>query len=201
MRDKKQNSFDDFAWAAKYLIDKGYTSTKHLGIQGKSNGGLLIGASITQHPELFGAAYIEHGVLDMLRFQHFSNGLLAAPEYGSSDDPKAFKWLYAYSPLQNVKDGACYPPTLITNSWDDDRVVPLHAFKFTAALQRAQGCANPILLRTTGATAIATCQRIRPSPSMRMYGPSKATIWESRTTQFRVCTNDRRRRSPALREP
>jgi prolyl oligopeptidase len=164
MLDKKQNSFDDFAWAAKYLIAKGYTSAKHLGIQGKSNGGLLVGASIIQHPELFGAAYIEHGVLDMLRFQHFSNGLLAAPEYGSSDDPKAFEWLYAYSPLQNVKDGACYPPTLITNSWDDDRVVPLHAFKFTAALQHAQACANPILLRTTGATAhsyMPTDQAIR----------------------------------------
>ncbi|HEX4159374.1 MAG TPA: prolyl oligopeptidase family serine peptidase [Rhizomicrobium sp.] len=153
MRDRKQNSFDDFAWAAKYLIDKGYTSTKHLGIQGKSNGGLLIGASVTQHPELFGAAYIEHGVLDMLRFQHFSSGLLAAHEYGSSDDPAAFKWLYAWSPLQNVKDGACYPPTLITTSWDDDRVVPLHAFKFAAAMQHAQSCSNPVLLRTTGATA------------------------------------------------
>ncbi len=153
MLDKKQNSFDDFVWAAKYLIARGYTSVKHLGIQGKSNGGLLIGATITQHPELFSAAYIEHGVLDMLRYQHFSNGLLVIPEYGSSDDPRAFKWLYAYSPLHNIRAGTCYPPTLITTSWDDDRVVPMHAFKFAAALQRAQGCANPVLLRTTGATA------------------------------------------------
>lgn len=153
MLDKKQNTFDDFAWAAKYLIEKGYTSVKHLGIQGKSNGGLLVGASITENPELFGAAYIEHGVLDMLRYQHFSNGLLVAPEYGRSDNPRAFKWLYAYSPLQNIRKGTCYPPTLITNSWDDDRVVPMHAFKFAAAMQYAQGCANPILLRTTGATA------------------------------------------------
>ncbi|HEX4159375.1 MAG TPA: prolyl oligopeptidase family serine peptidase [Rhizomicrobium sp.] len=153
MLDKKQNSFDDFAWAAKYLIEKGYTSSKHLGIQGKSNGGLLIGASITQHPELFGAAYIEHGVLDMLRREHFSGGQMTDPEYGSANDPRSFKWLYAYSPLQRVKDGMCYPPTLISNSWDDDRVVPMHAFKFTAALQHAQGCANPILLWTTGATA------------------------------------------------
>lgn len=152
-RDKKQNSFDDFAWAAKYLIAKGYTSVKHLGIQGKSNGGLLIGVSITQHPELFSAAYIEHGVLDMLRYQHFSNGLLLTPEFGSSDDPREFRWVHAYSPLQNIRQGSCYPPTLITNSWDDDRVVPLHAFKFVAALQHAQGCSNPILLRTTGATA------------------------------------------------
>jgi prolyl oligopeptidase len=153
MLEKKQNSFDDFAWAAKYLIEKGYTSAKYLGIEGKSNGGLLIGASITQHPELFSAAYIEHGVLDMLRYQRFSSGPLVVPEYGSSDDPKAFKWLYAYSPLQNIRDGTCYPPTLITTSWDDDRVVPMHAFKFAAAMQHAQGCANPVLLRTTGATA------------------------------------------------
>jgi prolyl oligopeptidase len=89
----------------------------------------------------------------MLRRQHFSSGRMSDPEYGSSDDPKGFKWLYAYSPLHNVRDGTCYPPTLITTSWDDDRVVPMHAFKFAAALQHAQGCANPILLRTTGATA------------------------------------------------
>jgi prolyl oligopeptidase len=153
MLDKKQNVFDDFAWGAKYLIEKGYTSSKHIGIQGKSNGGLLVGASITEHPELFGAAYIEHGVLDMLRYQHFSGAALWAPEYGSSDDARAFKWLYAYSPLHNIKVGTCYPPTLMTTSWDDDRVVPMHEFKFTAAMQRAQGCAHPVLLRTTGATA------------------------------------------------
>jgi prolyl oligopeptidase len=153
MLGKKQNTFDDFAWAAKYLVDNGYTSVKHLGIQGKSNGGLLVGASITERPELFGAAYIEHGVLDMLRFQHFSSGLAGTAEYGASDDPAAFKWLYAYSPVQNVRDGACYPPTLVTTSWDDDRVVSMHAFKFVAAMQRAQACANPVLLRTTGATA------------------------------------------------
>ena len=153
MLDKKQNVFDDFAWGAKYLIAKGYTSKEHIGIQGKSNGGLLIGASITQHPDLFGAAYIEHGVLDMLRFQHYSAGALWIPEYGSPDDPHAFKWLYAYSPLHNVRDGTCYPPTLITTSWDDDRVVPMHEFKFAAAMQRAQACANPVLLKTSGATA------------------------------------------------
>lgn len=153
MLDKKQNSFDDFAWAAKYLIEKGYTSVKHLGIQGKSNGGLLVGASITQHSELFGAAYAEHGVFDMLRVQRYSSGALAIPEDGSSDDPRAFKWLYAYSPLHNIRNDTCYPPTLLTTSWDDDRVVPMHSFKFAAALQHAQGCANPILLRTTGATA------------------------------------------------
>ena len=149
----KQNVFDDFAWAAKYLIAQGYTSAKRLGIQGYSNGGLLTGASITENPALFGAAYIGHGVLDMLRYQDFSGGALWAPEYGTSGDPSAFKWLHAYSPLDNVRSGTCYPPTLITTSWDDDRVVPMHEFKFTAAIQRAQACANPILLRTTGATS------------------------------------------------
>ncbi|HEX7326186.1 MAG TPA: prolyl oligopeptidase family serine peptidase [Rhodanobacteraceae bacterium] len=153
MLGKKQNVFDDFAWAAKYLIKQGYTSSKHLGIQGYSNGGLLTGASITQHPELFGAAYIGHGVLDMLRFQKFSGGAYWVPEYGSSDVKKDFEWLIKYSPLQNVHPGTCYPPTLITTSWDDDRVVPSHEFKFTARIQQAQACDNPILLRTTGSTS------------------------------------------------
>ena len=149
----KQNVFDDFAWAAKYLIKEGYTASKHLGIQGYSNGGLLTGASITQHPELFGAAYIGHGVLDMLRYQKFSGGALWAPEYGTSDIKQDFEWLIKYSPLQNIHAGTCYPPTLITTSWDDDRVVPSHEFKFAAKIQQAQACANPILLRTTGSTS------------------------------------------------
>ena len=153
MLSHKQNVFDDFAWAAKYLIAHRYTSAEHLGIQGYSNGGLLTGASITQNPTLFGAAYIGHGVLDMLRYQDFSGGALWAPEYGTSSNQHAFKWLYAYSPLHNVRSDTCYPPTLITTSWDDDRVVPMHEFKFAAAIQRAQSCANPILLRTTGATS------------------------------------------------
>ncbi|MGH8280163.1 MAG: prolyl oligopeptidase family serine peptidase [Gammaproteobacteria bacterium] len=153
MLGNKQNVFDDFAWAAKYLISQGYTSSKHLGIQGYSNGGLLTGASITQNPELFGAAYIGHGVLDMLRYQKFSGGALWAPEYGTSDVKKDFEWLIKYSPLQNVHAGTCYPPTLITTSWDDDRVVPSHEFKFTAKIQQSQGCDHPILLRTTGSTS------------------------------------------------
>ena len=153
MLGNKQNVFDDFAWAARYLIKKGYTSSARLGIQGYSNGGLLTGASITQRPKLFGAAYIGHGVLDMLRYQDFSGGALWAPEYGTSNKKKDFRWLYAYSPLNNIKAGTCYPPTLITTSWDDDRVVPSHEFKFTARLQQAQGCDNPILLHTTGSTS------------------------------------------------
>lgn len=153
MRGKKQNVFDDFAWAAKYLIRKGYTSGSRLGIMGYSNGGLLIGAEITQHPSLFGAAYIGHGLLDMLRYQKFSGGALWTPEYGTSNNKKAFQWLIKYSPLQNIHKGTCYPPTLITTSWDDDRVVPSHAFKFTAKIQKAQGCSNPILLQVTRGTS------------------------------------------------
>lgn len=153
MLGKKQNVFDDFAWAAKYLIGQGYTSSKHLGIQGYSNGGLLTGASITEQPKLFGAAYIGHGVLDMLRYQKFSGGSFWVPEYGSADKKPDFQWLVKYSPLHNIKQGQCYPPTLITTSWDDDRVVPSHEFKFAAKIQRAQGCDNPILLHTTGSTS------------------------------------------------
>jgi prolyl oligopeptidase len=153
MLGNKQNVFDDFAWAAKYLVKKGYTSRSHLGIQGYSNGGLLTGASITERPKLFGAAYIGHGVLDMLRYQKFSGGALWANEYGTSDNKKAFQWLIKYSPLQNIHPDTCYPPTLITTSWSDDRVVPSHEFKFAAKIQQAQGCDNPILLRTTGGTS------------------------------------------------
>jgi prolyl oligopeptidase len=153
MLGNKQNVFDDFAWAAKYLIKEGYTSPKRLGIQGFSNGGLLTGASITQRPALFGTAYIGHGVMDMLRYQKFSGGAYWVPEYGSSDDRKAFQWLMKYSPLQNVHKGTCYPPTYVTASWDDDRVVPSHEFEFAAEMQWAQGCNNPILLRTTASTS------------------------------------------------
>ncbi len=149
----KQNVFDDFAWAAKYLIREKYTRPKRLGIQGYSNGGLLIGASITQHPDLFGAAYAGAGVMDMLRYQKFSGGDLWAPEYGTSDNAKAFKWLYAYSPLANIRKGVCYPPTIVTTADHDDRVVPSHSYKFTAKLQYSQGCGNPVLIRVATQTS------------------------------------------------
>ncbi|MGN6313919.1 MAG: prolyl oligopeptidase family serine peptidase [Rhodanobacteraceae bacterium] len=153
MLSNKQNVFDDFAYAAKYLIARKYTSTPHLGIQGYSNGGLLVGASITEHPELFGAAYGGAGVMDMLRYQKFSGGALWAPEYGTSDDRQAFQWLIKFSPVQNVKDGTCYPPTIITTADHDDRVVPSHSYKFVARLQHAQACNNPILLRVETKTS------------------------------------------------
>jgi prolyl oligopeptidase len=149
----KQNVFDDFAWAAKYLIAEKYTSSRRLGIMGYSNGGLLVGASITQNPQLFGAAYAGAGVMDMLRYQKFSGGALWAPEYGTSADPEAFRWLVAYSPLANVKPGTCYPPTIITTADHDDRVVPSHSYQFAAELQHAQGCANPVLIRVETKTS------------------------------------------------
>ena len=153
MLGNKQNVFDDFTWAAKYLINRKYTTSKHLGIQGYSNGGLLIGASITQHPELYSAAYAGAGVMDMLRYQKFSGGELWAPEYGTSNNLKDFKWLYAYSPLANIKKGVCYPPTIITTADHDDRVVPSHSYKFAAKLQYSQACKNPVLIRVATQTS------------------------------------------------
>lgn len=154
MLSNKQTVFDDFAAAARYLIDQKYASPKTLGIWGYSNGGLLVGASITQHPELFGAAYAGAGVMDMLRYQKFSGGALWATEYGSADEgEKAFHWLLAYSPVQNVKPGVCYPPTIITTADHDDRVVPSHSYKFAAAMQHDQACANPVLIRVETKTS------------------------------------------------
>ncbi len=151
--DKKQNVFDDFAWAAKYLIAQKYTSPKHLAIHGYSNGGLLVGATEEQHPELFAAAYPGAGVMDMLRYQKFSAGIGWVPEYGSSDNPEQFKYLIKFSPVHNAKPGKCYPATIVTTADHDDRVVPGHSFKFTAAMQAAQSCHRPILIRVETKTS------------------------------------------------
>jgi prolyl oligopeptidase len=145
---KKQHVFDDFIAAAQMLIDRKITSTPKLAIDGGSNGGLLVGAVLVQRPDLFGAAIAEQGVLDMLRFERFTVGKAWIGEYGSARaSAEQFKTLYAYSPLDNVKPGTHYPPTLITTSDHDDRVYPSHSFKFTAALQNAQAGDAPILLR------------------------------------------------------
>jgi prolyl oligopeptidase len=144
---KKQNVFDDFIAAAEWLIANKYTSTPKLAIQGGSNGGLLVGAVMTQRPELFGATLPAVGVMDMLRFQKFTIGWAWVSDYGSSDNPEEFKAIYAYSPLHNIKPGTHYPPTLITTADHDDRVVPAHSFKFAAAMQAAQAGPNPILIR------------------------------------------------------
>jgi prolyl oligopeptidase len=143
----KQNCFDDFIAAASYLVDKKYTSKDRLAINGGSNGGLLVGAVITQRPDLCKVAIPEVGVMDMLRFQKFTVGWGWTVEYGSSDSVAYFPYLYKYSPLHNIKPGMAYPATLVLTADHDDRVVPAHSFKFAAALQEAQQSPNPILIR------------------------------------------------------
>jgi prolyl oligopeptidase len=147
MHEKKQNVFDDFIGAAEYLVRERYGSPSTLGIMGGSNGGLLVGAVMEQRPDLFAVALPAVGVMDMLRYHKFTGGSAWATEYGSSEDATAFKYLFKYSPLQNIKTGTCYPATLVTTADHDDRVVPSHSFKFTAALQAAQGCDRPVLIR------------------------------------------------------
>ncbi len=145
---QKQNVFDDFIAAAEYLIKEGYTSKDYLAIQGASNGGLLVGATMTQRPDLFKVALPAVGVMDMLRYHKFTAGAGWAYDYGTADDSKEmFEYLKSYSPLHNVKKGVQYPATLITTGDHDDRVVPAHSFKFAAELQANQAGTNPILIR------------------------------------------------------
>ncbi|MBN8679559.1 MAG: S9 family peptidase [Chitinophagales bacterium] len=143
---QKQNVFDDFIAAAEYLIEKKYTSPARLAIQGGSNGGLLVGACMTQRPDLFGVCFPAVGVLDMLRYHQFTIGYAWATDYGRSDNPEEFACLIKYSPLHNIKKTA-YPATMITTADHDDRVVPAHSFKFAAALQENQQGTNPALIR------------------------------------------------------
>jgi len=144
----KQNVFDDFIYAAKYLIKNKYTSSDKLAIMGGSNGGLLIGACMTQQPDLFKVAIPVVGVMDMLRYQNFTIGWAWASDYGTSaDSEEMFKYLYSYSPLHNIKEGVDYPATLAITADHDDRVVPAHTFKFMATLQEKNGGKNPVLVR------------------------------------------------------
>lgn len=145
---KKQNVFDDFIAAAEFLIDNKYTSSDYLAIRGGSNGGLLVGATMTQRPDLMKVALPAVGVLDMLRYHTFTAGAGWAYDYGTSEDSKdMFEYLKGYSPVHNVKQGISYPATLITTGDHDDRVVPAHSFKFAAELQEKQSSPNPTLIR------------------------------------------------------
>jgi len=148
IKTKKQNVFDDFIAAAEYLIDKKYTSSDYLAIRGGSNGGLLVGATMVQRPELMKVALPAVGVLDMLRYHTFTSGAGWAYDYGTAEDSKEmFEYLYKYSPVHNVKAGTEYPATLVTTGDHDDRVVPAHSFKFAAELQAKQAGDNPVLIR------------------------------------------------------
>lgn len=146
MLQHKQSSFDDFIAAAEYLIAEKYTSSERLAIAGASNGGLLVGACMTQRPELFKVAFPAVGVMDMLRYHKFTVGWGWAVEYGSSDKEEDFRYLYAFSPLHNIKEGVNYPATLVTTADHDDRVVPAHSFKFIATLQEKHHGENPVLI-------------------------------------------------------
>jgi len=143
----KQNVFDDFCACARWLADSGWSRAARIAIEGGSNGGLLVGACLTQHPELFGACIAQVGVFDMLRFDKFTIGRAWTSDYGSPEDPEQYRWLRAYSPLHNLTPGQAYPATLLLTGDHDDRVVPGHSFKFAAALQAAQSCEAPALIR------------------------------------------------------
>jgi prolyl oligopeptidase len=144
---KKQQVFDDFIACGEWLIENKWTQPEKLAIQGGSNGGLLVGACMTQRPDLFGACLPAVGVLDMIRFPLFTVGWAWTSDYGDPKDKAMFKYLLEYSPYHNVQPGTCYPPTMVTTGDTDDRVVPGHSFKFAAALQRDQSCENPVLIR------------------------------------------------------
>jgi prolyl oligopeptidase len=147
IREHKQVGFDDFIAAAEWLIAERYTSTPKLAIERRSNGSLLVGACLTQRPDLFGAALAYVGVMDMLRFDQFGQGAGWKGDFGSPRDPIGFKALYAYSPYHNVRPGTRYPATLVVTGDHDTRVMPAHSFKFVAALQAAQSGSAPVLLR------------------------------------------------------
>lgn len=147
MKENKQNVFDDFIGAAEYLVKEKYTNKSKIAIRGGSNGGLLVGAAMTQRPDLFKVAIPQVGVMDMLRYHKFTIGWAWAVEYGRSDSADAFNYLSKYSPLHNLKPGVSYPATIVTTADHDDRVVPAHSFKFAAALQAAQAGTNPTVIR------------------------------------------------------
>lgn len=185
-KERKQNVFDDFIAAAEYLIAQKYTSSDHLAIMGGSNGGLLVGACMTQRPDLFAVALPLVGVLDMLRFHKFTIGWAWTSDYGSADNPEDFKYLMAYSPLHNLKPGTEYPATLIMTSDRDDRVVPSHSFKFAAELQHNHKGANPVLIRveTDAGHGAGTATNKRIEGAADRIAFSLANMGKKKTTGF-----------------
>jgi prolyl oligopeptidase len=172
MKLNKQNVFDDFIAAAEYLIGNKYTSSERLGIQGGSNGGLLVGAVANQRPELMKVVVQQAGVMDMLRFHKFTIGWNWIADYGSSDNEAEFKVLRGYSPIHNTREGTSYPATLITTADHDDRVVPAHSFKYAAAMQHAQAGKDPILIRIdtkSGHGASSTTKSIEQSADIDAF--------------------------------
>ena len=171
-KDQKQNVFDDFISAAEYLIANDYTNPDKLAIEGRSNGGLLVGACMTQRPDLFKVAFPGVGVLDMLRYHEFTIGWAWATDYGRSDDPEAFKYLIKYSPLHNVKPAA-YPATMVTTADHDDRVVPAHSFKFISELQNKHTGENPVMIRVDvdagHGAGKSTSMRIKEAADMNSF--------------------------------
>jgi prolyl oligopeptidase len=161
MLERKQTTFDDFIAAAEYLLREGYTRPERLAIRGGSNGGLLVGAAMTQRPELFAAAVCAVPLLDMLRYQHFGSGRTWVPEYGSADDPALFRAIHAYSPYHRVEPGTAYPALLLLSADSDDRVDPMHARKFAAAIQHAGSANRPALLRIERESGHGGADRIR----------------------------------------
>jgi prolyl oligopeptidase len=149
---RKQNVFDDFAAAARQLVASRWTRPNRLAIEGWSNGGLLMGVSFTQHPELFGAVIAHVGIYDMLRWERSSNGAFNVTEFGSVEDPAQFRYLFAYSPYHHVVDGKAYPPVLFLTGANDPRVDPMHSRKMAARLQAATGGKTPVLLRTSASS-------------------------------------------------
>ena len=180
--DKKQNVFDDMIAVAEHLVKERITAPATLGIMGASNGGLLVGAVMEQRPDLFAVAMPAVGVMDMLRYDKFTGGQLWATEYGSSSDPKQLACLLKYSPLHNLKRGTCYPATLVTTADHDDRVVPSHSFKFVAALQAAQGCDRPALIRVE----VQASHGYRPTDRLIA---EKADQWAFAAAHMQVGTN------------
>ena len=177
IKTKKQNVFDDFIAAAEFLIQQKYTSSNFLAIKGGSNGGLLVGAVMTQRPDLMKVALPAVGVLDMLRYHTFTAGAGWNYDYGTADDSKEmFTYLQNYSPVHNVKVGTKYPATLVTTGDHDDRVVPAHSFKFAAQLQDKQAGTNPVLIRIdvksghgAGKSVAATIQETADVQAFTLY--------------------------------